>query len=72
MVAVVDAFNPVTGFHNWLNQLTSTGHEANIDFRRRIQKAGESINRRLLSDEWNRLEMNKTLFDDYSKLFGVE
>jgi hypothetical protein len=65
-------FNPVTGFHHWLNQLTSTGHEANLKFRRKIQEAGESINRRLLLDEWRGQKMNKDLFDEYTKMFVAE
>ncbi len=62
-------FNPVTAFHNWLNRLTFTGHEGNMDFRRDIQQAGETINRTLLMDEWNNRVMNRSSFDTYVQLF---
>ena len=64
-------YNPVTGFHNWLNRLTNSGHEANLAFRRKIQKAGEQINRQLVLDEWSDKKINQSLFDDYKKILEV-
>ena len=61
-------FNPITGFHNWLNRLTSTGHEANLDFRIEIKEAGETINRTLVLDEWYDKKMDKSSFTEYVKL----
>jgi ABC-2 type transport system permease protein len=62
-------FNPVSGFHNWINNVTNTGHEANLVFRRQIQRAGESINCRLIIDEWNNKKIDRGDFDEYTELF---
>ncbi len=61
-------FNPVTGFHNWLNQLTATGHQANLSFRRKIKEGGKTINHRLVLDEWSEITLDKKRFEEYIKL----
>ena len=61
-------FNPVTGFHNWLNQLTDTGHQANLSFRRKIKEGGKTINHRLVLDEWSEITLDKKRFEEYIKL----
>ncbi|MEM1406387.1 MAG: hypothetical protein AAGG59_06405 [Bacteroidota bacterium] len=68
MIASSYWFNPVTGFHNWLNNLTETGHSSNLDFRRNIQKGGEAIQYRLVLDEWQDKKMDKTFFESYVQL----
>jgi ABC-2 type transport system permease protein len=68
MIAASYWFNPVTGFHNWLNNITKTGHKSNLDFRKKIQKAGEVINQTLIKDEWSEKKMDKSSFEEYSKL----
>lgn len=61
-------FNPITGFHNRLNNLTTTGHASNLEFRRDIQEGGTIINRQLVLDEWNKREMDMVAFDEYVNL----
>jgi len=64
--------NPVTAFHNWINRLTETGHEANLDFRVRIKKGGEIVNRKLALDEWNNKKMDKAAFQSYRQLLNQD
>ena len=72
LIAATYWFNPLTGFHNWLNNITKTGHQANLDYRIRIQEAGELINRTLVIDEWSSREMNKTSFIEYIDLIKTD
>jgi len=69
LIASTYWFNPVTGFHNWLNDISETSHKTNLKFRKEIQNAGETINRRLVIDDWQRKEMDKASFDGYVDLF---
>jgi len=64
-------FNPLTGFHNWLNNITKTGHEGNLAFREEIQNAGEVINRTLVMDEWGDRKMDRPSFTEYVQLFNL-
>jgi ABC-2 type transport system permease protein len=72
LISSFDWINPVTAFQNWLNSNTNTGHEANINFRKRIQSAGEKINYRLLVDEWSDKRMNRSHFEEYIGLFDFD
>ncbi|MEM7109894.1 MAG: hypothetical protein AAF519_16835 [Bacteroidota bacterium] len=72
MIASSYWFNPVTGFHNWLNHFTETGHASNLEFRRSIQKGGETIQRKLVLDEWKDTKIDKTFFESYVQLLDPE
>jgi ABC-2 type transport system permease protein len=65
-------FNPITGFHNWLNNKTRTGHQSNIEFRLRIKEAGTLINKRLVMDEWNKRVIDRSSFDEYVQFLGAD
>ncbi|MEM6525242.1 MAG: hypothetical protein AAF693_15670 [Bacteroidota bacterium] len=68
MIASSYWFNPVTGFHNWANNLTQTGHTSNLDFRRNIKKGGEALQYRLVVDEWKDKKVDKASFETYVQL----
>ncbi len=70
MIAASYWFNPVTGFHNWMNNISGTGHESNLEFRKEIQKSGKSINHKLVKDEWSERKMDKAAFDEYVLLLN--
>ena len=71
LIASTYWFNPVTGFHNWLNKLTNTDHEANLAFREEIRDAGKSINEILVRDEWNDRKMDKSSFAEYVNILNA-
>lgn len=65
-------FNPVGGFHKWLNGISCTGHEASLGFRRKIQEATFSINQTLIMDEWKKRKMDKASFNEYAQMFEID
>lgn len=70
MISATYWFNPVTCFHNWLNSITRTSHQSNLEFRKEIQKAGEVINKTLVKDEWTNKKMDKYSFEEYVQLLS--
>jgi Cft2 family RNA processing exonuclease len=72
VIAATYWFNPVTGFHNWLNMTTKTGHQQNLTFRRNIQQAGNQIHYRLTMDEWQQRKMDHASFREYIQLLALE
>lgn len=68
LIAMTHVLNPITGFHNWLNNITGTGHKSNLAFRKEVQRAGEIINRKLTADVWSERKMDKAAFGEYVEL----
>lgn len=60
--------NPVMWFQNRLNHLSNSDLSAIIEIRRRIRSKSNSINKRLIFDEWNEVVVDSIQFKKYLEL----
>jgi len=64
--------NPVMAFQNRINAITKTDFDTNQNYRKRIQQAATNINKQLIIDEWNTLQVDETHFKKYQNLLSTD
>jgi ABC-2 type transport system permease protein len=64
--------NPIMAFQNRINTIAKTDFETNQNYRKRIQEAVTNINKHLIIDEWNAVNVDEPHFINYINLLSDE